>query len=85
MLQPVLSEMIPVGLALDYSYWYDAPVVLRVAAGPTRRSEVQMECTITGESKAVVHVHTGRGDQDIWKSLILAVEESTELRRRQAA
>lgn len=44
-----------------------------------------MECTITGESKAVVHVHTGRGDQDIWKSLILAVEESTEFRRRQAA
>jgi hypothetical protein len=84
-LQPVPSKMIPFGMAADYSSWYDAPVVLRVAPGPTRRCEVQLECTITGESKSVVHVHTGRGDQDIWKSLILAVEESTELRRRQAA
>lgn len=85
MLQPVLNEMAPVGLPLDYSPWYDAPVVLCVAAGRFRRSETKLECTITGESDAAVHVHTGRGDQDISKKLILAAEARPELRRWQFA
>ncbi len=56
-----------------YSVWLGQPVVLRVAAGDLK---VPLRGTIIGESNGAVRLRIGEGwDVDIYKAMILAVEE----------
>jgi hypothetical protein len=56
-----------------YSVWFGQPVVLQVAAGDLK---VPLRGTIIGESNAAVRLRIGEGwDVDIFKAMILAVEE----------
>ena len=56
-----------------YSNWMGQPVVLQVAAGDLK---VPLRGTIIGESDAAVRFRVGEGwDVDIYKAMILAVEE----------
>ena len=56
-----------------YSNWMGQPVVLQVAAGDLK---VPLRGTIVGESDAAVRFRVGEGwDVDIYKAMILAVEE----------
>ena len=77
------NEMAPDRLPVAYSYWYDTPVVLRVAAPRTHKLQTELHCTITGESDAAVHIHIGQRDRNISKKMILAVEEIPGSRRLQ--
>ena len=73
----------PDGLPVTYSFWYDTQVVMRVATARSRKLQSELHCTITGESDASVHIHIGKRDRDISKTMILAVEEIAEPRCRQ--
>jgi hypothetical protein len=56
-----------------YSLWLGQPVILQVAAGDMR---VPLRGVIVGESKDSVRFRIGDGwDVDIYKSMVLAVEE----------
>ncbi len=56
-----------------YSNWMGQPVVLQVAAGDLK---VPLRGTIIGESDVAVRFRVGEGwDVDIYKAMILAVEE----------
>ncbi len=56
-----------------YSNWMGQPVVLQVTAGDLK---VPLRGTIIGESDAAVRFRVGEGwDVDIYKAMILAVEE----------
>ncbi len=56
-----------------YAVWLGQPVVLQVAAGDLK---VPVRGTIIGESDAAVRFRIGEGwDVDIYKAMILAVEE----------
>ena len=56
-----------------YSSWLGQPVVLQVTAGGLR---VPLRGTIVGESNDAVRFRIGEGwDVDIYKAMILAVEE----------
>ena len=56
-----------------YAVWLGQPVVLQVAAGDLK---VPVRGTIIGESNAAVRLRIGEGwDVDIYKAMILAVEE----------
>jgi hypothetical protein len=82
-LHSIQNSTAPDGLPVAYSYWYDTPVVLRIATPRTQR----LHCTITGESDAAVHIRMGQRDSNFCKKMILAVEEipapsSSGVRRR---
>ncbi|HEX2715745.1 MAG TPA: hypothetical protein VHM88_26480 [Candidatus Acidoferrales bacterium] len=56
-----------------YSVWFGQSVVLQVTAGDLK---VPLRGTIIGESDAAVRFRIGEGwDVDIYKAMILAVEE----------
>jgi hypothetical protein len=56
-----------------YSLWLGQPVVLQVAAGDMR---VPLRGVIVGETHDAVRFRIGDGwDVDIYKSMVLAVEE----------
>lgn len=56
-----------------YSLWLGQPVVLQVAAGQKR---VPLHGTIVGESSDAVRFRLSEGwDVDIYKNMVLAVEE----------
>ena len=56
-----------------YSNWMGQPVVLQITAGDLK---VPLRGTIIGESDAAVRFRVGEGwDVDIYKAMILAVEE----------
>ncbi len=56
-----------------YALWLGQPVILQVAAGETR---VPLRGVIVSESKDAVRFRIGDGwDVDIFKSMVLAVEE----------
>lgn len=56
-----------------YSLWLGQPVVLHVAAGDMR---VPLRGVIVGESNDAIRFRIGDGwDVDIYKSMVLAVEE----------
>ena len=83
-----MSHLVQNGTAPDrlpvaYSYWYDTPVVLRVATPRTQKLQTELHCMITGESDAAVHIRIGQRGKNIRKTMILAVEEISESRRRQ--
>ena len=77
------NQIAPAYSPAPYSPWYDAPVILRVAAAQSPQSQTELHCTITGESDAAVHIRIGECDQDIAKKTILAVEEIPAFRRLQ--
>ena len=79
----IQNRTAPDRLPVTYSYWYDTPVLLRVATPRIQRSQTEMHCTITGESDAAVHIHIGQRDRNISKKMILAVEEIPGSRRLQ--
>jgi hypothetical protein len=72
------SDRLPVA----YSSWYDTPVILRVATARTLKLQTELHCTIKGESHAAVHIRIGQRDQNIYKKMILAVEEIPQSRRQ---
>ncbi|MBI3404924.1 MAG: hypothetical protein HY046_05655 [Acidobacteria bacterium] len=56
-----------------YALWMGQPVVLQVSAGET---QVPLRGTIVGESMDAVRFRLGDGwDVDIYKNMVLAVEE----------
>lgn len=56
-----------------YAVWLNQPVVLQVNAGDLK---VPLRGTIVGESSEAVRLRIGDGwDVDIYKTMILAVEE----------
>lgn len=56
-----------------YAVWLNQPVVLQVSAGDLR---VPLRGTVVGESPDSVRFRIGEGwDVDIYKTMILAVEE----------
>jgi len=58
-----------------YSLWMGQPVVLQVAAGEMR---VPLRGMIVSESNDAVRFRIGDGwDVDIYKNMVLAVEEQT--------
>ena len=77
------NETAPDRLPVAYSYWYDTPVVLRVAAPRTHKLHTELHCTITGESDAAVHYPHWSTDRNIRKKIILAVEKIPAPRRLQ--
>ena len=79
----VQNRTAPDRLPVAYSYWYDTPVVLRVATPRTQRLQAELHCTITGESDAAVHIRIGQRDRNVCKTMILAVEEIPAPRRLQ--
>ena len=63
------------GVQSAFSQWTDQPVVLQVAAADLR---VPLRGIIVGESQESVRFRIGDGwDIDIYKSMILAVEEDS--------
>ena len=79
----VQNRTAPDRLPAAYSYWYDTPVVLRVATPRTHKLQTELHCTITGESDAAVHIRIGQRDRNVCKAIILAVEEIPAPRRLQ--
>ena len=73
----------PSRLPVTYSYWYDTPVLLRVATPRTHNLQTGLHCTITGESDAAVHIRIGQRGKNIRKTMILAVQEIAAPRRLQ--
>lgn len=60
-------------MAGAYEVWVGHPVVLQVAAGEMR---VPLRGTVLGESDDSVRLRIGEGwDIDVYKAMILAVEE----------
>jgi hypothetical protein len=60
-------------MASAYEVWVGHPVVLQVAAGAMR---VPLRGTVVGESDDAVRLRIGEGwDIDVYKAMILAVEE----------
>jgi len=60
-------------VASPYEVWVGHPVVLQVAAGEMR---VPLRGTVLGETADAVRLRIGEGwDIDIYKAMILAVEE----------
>ena len=58
-----------------FAVWRGQPVILQVAAGTTR---VPLRGTIVGESDEALRVRIGGGwDVDIYKTMVLAVEEDS--------
>src|SRR5712692_560514 len=58
-----------------FAVWRGQPVILQVAAGTTR---VPLRGTIVGESDEALRVRIGSGwDVDIYKTMVLAVEEDS--------
>ncbi|NDQ58388.1 MAG: hypothetical protein GZ088_15070 [Acidipila sp.] len=58
-----------------FAVWRGQPVILQVAAGITR---VPLRGTIVGESDDALRVRVGSGwDVDIFKTMVLAVEEDS--------
>jgi hypothetical protein len=56
-----------------YATWMEQPIVLQVAAGELR---VPLRGTIVGETDEALRFRVGEGwDIDVFKSMILAVEE----------
>jgi hypothetical protein len=56
-----------------YSLWLGQPVILQVASGDVR---VPLRGTIIGETPDAVRLRVGEGwDVDIYKAMVLAVEE----------
>lgn len=78
----VQNETDPDRLPVAYSSWYDTPVILRVATTRTQKLQTELHCTIKGESDAAVHIRIGQRDQNIYKKMILAVEEIPQSRRQ---
>jgi hypothetical protein len=72
------NELIPVGLPITYSPWYDEPVVLRVSMPRDHAVHAEMHCTILSESCTALRIQIGHRQQNISKKLILAVEEAAE-------
>ena len=63
------------GVQSVFAQWTDQPVVLQVAAADLR---VPLRGIIVGESQESVRFRIGDGwDIDIYKSMILAVEEDS--------
>ena len=83
MSQLVQNGTAPDRLPVAYSYWYDTPVLLRVATPRIQKLQTELHCTITGESDASVHIRIGQRDRNINKKMILAVEEIPVPRRLQ--
>lgn len=79
----IQNETDPNRSPVAYLSWYDTQVVLRVATERTRKSQTELHCTIKGESDAAVQIRIGQRDQNIYKKMILAVEEIPGPRRRQ--
>ena len=79
----VQNSTAPDEVPVAYSYWYDAPVVLRVATPRTQKLQTELHCMITGESDATVHIRIGQRGKNIRKTMILAVEEIAAPRRLQ--
>jgi hypothetical protein len=73
----------PNRLPVTYSYWYDTPVLLRVATSRIQKLQTELHCTITGELDASVHIRIGQRNRNINKKMILAVEEIPVHRRLQ--
>jgi hypothetical protein len=71
----VQNKTDPDRLPVAYSCWYDTPVILRVATERTLNLQTELHCTIKGESDAAVHIRIGQRDQNVYKKMILAVEE----------
>jgi hypothetical protein len=71
----MLSEQIdPKEARSVFSIWLDKPVLLWVTAGETR---TVLTCTVVGESEAAVRIRIGGlWDLDIYKEMIIAVEEA---------
>src|SRR5712692_6922846 len=60
-------------MASAYAVWLNQPVVLQITAGEL---QVPLRGTIVGESAEAVRIRIGEGwDVDIYKAMILAVEE----------
>ncbi len=60
-------------MASAYEVWVGHPVILQVAAGEMR---VPLRGTVLGESDDAVRLRIGEGwDIDVYKAMILAVEE----------
>jgi len=83
-----MSHLVQNGTAPDrlpvaYSYWYDTPVVVRVATSRAHNLQTELHCTITRESDAAVHIRIGQRGKNIRKTMILAVEEIAAPRRLQ--
>ncbi len=58
-----------------YTSWHGQPVILQLAAGNMR---VPLRGTIVGESEQALRFRVGSGwDVDIYKSMVLAVEEDS--------
>jgi hypothetical protein len=58
-----------------FAVWRGQPVILQVAAGTTR---VPLRGTIVGESDEALRVRIGSNwDVDIFKTMVLAVEEDS--------
>lgn len=58
-----------------YALWFGQPVVLQVAAGEMR---VPLRGTLVGETRDSIRFRIGDGwDVDIYKNMVLAVEEET--------
>ncbi len=79
----VQNEAAPGSLPAAYAYWYDTPVLLRIATPRIQQLQKELHCTITGESDAAVHIRIGQRDRSIRKKMILAVEEIAAPRRLQ--
>jgi len=71
----VQNRTAPDRLPDAYSYWYDTPVLLRIATPQNHKLQSELHCTITGESDTAVHIRVGQRDRNIHKKMILAVEE----------
>jgi hypothetical protein len=71
----VQNRTVPDKLPAIYLYWYDTPVVLRVATSRTQKLQTELHCTITGESDAAVHIRIGQRDRNVCKTMILAFDE----------
>jgi hypothetical protein len=56
-----------------YALWFGQPVVLQVAAGEMK---VPLRGTLVGETRDAIRFRIGDGwDVDIYKNMVLAVEE----------
>ncbi len=67
------------GAAMDgaFAVWHGQPVILRVTAGDLR---VPLRGTIVGETLQALRFRIGNGwDVDIYKNMVLAVEEDSWL------
>jgi hypothetical protein len=64
----------PKGPYSVFSIWLNRPVLLWVTAGESR---TVLSCILVGESEVAVRIRVGgQWDLDIYKEMILAVEEA---------